>query len=243
MDEELFKKAIAVADAAVPGFAATKSTVGLLAKLCGRPDLDKVIADMDSELLEELLQRLSALEGRMASSISGEQGVEMALNALFEARRTTSREKRRLLLDAMEGCLRENEFDSVQRKHFFRLIARLEIEHIFLLRLMGGASWITLDDATYRLVNEETMEFAAEVQEGFLPGYRTQIGEGDLCGMYVNPEKVAGKHGLPPALFIELMREGLAEEREDSYRLSKLGGELLLFLSDEQSVMEGEEDK
>jgi len=146
-----------------------------------------------------------------------------------------SEKKRQLLLQAMEGCLSKSQFDLLQRKYFLRLVASLEAEHVDALRLLGGVSWLEVDGMRARLADEELGKISGDVMEDMLPMEGTKVGNGLLRSAYVDPTKVADKCGLPPGLFLELKNTGLAAEREERFRLTTLGADLLLFLTDEKS--------
>ena len=72
---------------------------------------------------------------------------------------------------------------------------------------------------------------AEQFQQGLLGTEGKPLGEGMLYGFYVDPEKVTEALGYHKGLFNELEREGLADEREDCFRLTPLGAELLVALA------------
>lgn len=231
VDEEILKKdAVAVLDATIPGFTPARVLFTTIGHLFGQPDLGVAIAASNEELLHDLSMRMSRLEGRVDSQMSPEQGYEVALNAFFEARRTTSPDKRRLLLDAMEACLSKTEFSLVKRKLFMRLVSRLEMEHVQLLGLMGSLSWVIADGYKSVLVEMETEHPADAILDGLLPISKFDMDSAELVPGWIVPSKVTELYGIPSALFLELHQHGLTSVREERYCLSILGAELLMFM-------------
>ena len=134
-------------------------------------------------------------------------------------------------LRAPEENTGKNTPEAIRQRLYSRLLARLQSEHLTILAILGGNARVLKGEQGYRLVEEDVEDTALQFQQGLLGTEGKPLGEGMLYGFYVDPEKVTEALGYHKGLFNELEREGLADEREDCFRLTPLGAELLVALA------------
>lgn len=98
--------------------------------------IQRQLQERDDQAFADLYGKLRSLTDRIEGLVNVEETTELILQTIRHHARTTNAEKHRLMNNVLVNGIERVSDDAALRRHFVRMIAELELDHVRVLRFV-----------------------------------------------------------------------------------------------------------